>query len=242
MDNNFDFSSWKNNLVYSKEDFLKIMKKLDFFNKKIIDVSMVGNDYILDKSYFVNHYNNAHELSVYDLKKEVSLDDFNENDTELIHVVTEYPIIFSLEDGSTLELLFTLDGRYGIGVNSIPSNKKSKEGNNVDISKLFESIKGKTIVDYRIKKLNPEDGSYIYINKKRLNGTPISRFELILDDDSRLWFSNDALYIMRDKEFEKIGFFDYIKCIYNYENYFSKVSVNRYSEDERQRIINQKET
>lgn len=241
MEKCFDFRSWKNSLVYSKEDLLNKMKDLDFLNKRIVDISMVGKEELLNRGYFVNHYNNARDLSVYDLKKAVTLDDFNDNDTELVHVFTDYPIILKFEDGNTLELLFTLDGKYGIGMNSIPFNKKSKDGNNIDISKLFSSIKGKKIVEYRIKDLKPNDGSYVYINQKKLTGTPINTFELILDDNSILWFCHGALYHMIKKEFERINFFDYIKCIYDYENYFSKESIDRYTEEEKEKGKKHKE-
>lgn len=241
MSNQFDFRSWKNSLVYSREDLEKRIKKLDFFNKKIVDIAMIGNDYLLDKAYFVNHYNNANDLSVYDLKKEVSLKDFNDSDTELVHIFTNYPIIIKFETGETLEMLFTLEGKYGISMNKIPFNKKAKEGNNIDISKLFEQIKGRKIVNYRIKDLKPDNGSYIYINQKKLTGTPINTFELILDDDSIMWFCHDALYIMKNEEFERIKLFDYLKCIPNYEEYFSDVSVDRYTEEEKIKGKNHKE-
>lgn len=241
MEEFFDFKSWDSGIVYSKEDLVKKIKKLDFFNKKIVDIAMVGNDSLLDKSFFVDYYNNLKCNNVYNMKRTVTLEDFNKDDTELVHVVSDYPIIFRLEDGSTLETLFLTEGKYGIGMNTIPFDKKIKQGNNIDISTLFDSIKGKKIINYRITDLTPNDGGYVQVDQKKLTGTPIKNFELILDDGSSLWFGHSALYILNNGKFEKINFFNYIKCIYNYKKYFSKVSLDRYTEEEKRKIKDNKE-
>jgi len=242
MSNKFDFKSIDNLIVYSKEDIKKIIKELNFLNKKIVDISMVGNHSILDKQFFVDRYNNSKNLSVWDLKKEVALDDFNKDEDAIIDVYTNYPIILKLEDNSTLDLLFSIDGRYFINENTIPFDSKSEEGNNIDISKYFDIIKGKKIIDYKIKDLKPNDYPYIYVDKKKLNGTAIKAFDLILEDNYILHFGQDSLYLLKDKnEPVRMNFFDFLNCIPNYEKYFSKVSKDRYTEEEKIKGKNHKE-
>ena len=231
MSDIFEFKSIEDLIVYSKEDVEKRIKDLNFLNKKITDISMLGKYSILDKQLFVDWYNNSRNLSGYDLKKEVSLADFNKDEDTIIDVYTDYPIIIKFDDESTLDLLFSLDGRYFISENKIPFEMKSTEGNNIDISKYFSIIKGKRIIDYQIKELKPDDYPFVYIDKEKLTGTAIKSFNLVLEDNYILYFSGDSLCLMKDNEPVKINFFEFLDCIPNHEKYFSKVGVDRYTKE-----------
>ena len=54
MSDIFEFKSIEDLIVYSKEDVEKRIKDLNFLNKKITDISMLGKYSILDKQLFVD--------------------------------------------------------------------------------------------------------------------------------------------------------------------------------------------
>lgn len=241
MSEDFNFKMLEDEIVYSKEDIIKKLQKLDYKNKIITDIAMVGNDSLIDKSFFVIRYNNKRGVSINDRKKAVTLEDFDDDDMETVSVCTDYPIILKFDDNSTLELFFTLDGKYNISMNTIPFDMKAKCGNNVNISELFKDIKGSKIIDYKIVDLTEVMSSYPYVNKDKLTGVPIHSFELFFDNGLSMWFGHNSIFLKNKDDFLRIKFFDYLKYIPNYEEYFSEESIDCYTKEQKEEFKNQKD-
>ena len=213
----FSKLKWDKKIIYNLEELEAVLKKLDIYNKKIIDIKGYEKpDWFEYKNYFVDLYNNTQIQDIKERKKEITISDIPD-DLQRARNVFCAIFVIKFEDNSTLELASDETSKIYIGYNGLKENDL-KQYENANL--IFKKILGTKINDFEVKKMRNDDQAKRYINK--YSKQPFKWCILKLDNNMEIYFchTNIMLFSSKTKQAEMMSFKEYKEAVYNVEQYF----------------------
>ena len=208
---------WDKKIIYNADELETVLKKLDIYNKKIIDIKGYEKpEWHEYKTYFVDLYNNIQIQNIKERKKEITITDIPE-DTQRGRCITCLVFVIKFEDASTLELASDGISKIYIGYNGLEeSNLKEYENANLIFKKILET----KILDFEVKKIKTNDQEIKYISK--YSKQPFKCIILKLNNNMEIYYSSTTIMLFNSdtQQADIMSFKEYKKAIYNVEQYF----------------------